>query len=122
MIRTLQQFSYEKVDVPAGVVENSGRELNAKYQEKLIITAVSYTHLDVYKRQVLRSPSLLYFLPSKAVLRLLKTVSAAPVKVYWFPSSVPVFSSIYLSLIHISVPALPSYYFIIRYFADIIFW
>lgn len=36
MIRTLQQFSYEKVDVPAGVVENSGRELNAKYQEKLI--------------------------------------------------------------------------------------
>ena len=36
MIRTLQQFSYEKVDVQAGVVENSGRELNAKYQEKLI--------------------------------------------------------------------------------------
>lgn len=36
IIRTLQQFSYEKVDVPAGVVENSGRELNAKYQEKLI--------------------------------------------------------------------------------------
>ena len=36
MFRTLQQFSYEKVDVPAGVVENSGRELNAKYQEKLI--------------------------------------------------------------------------------------
>lgn len=26
-------FSYEKVDVPAGVIENSGRELNAKYQE-----------------------------------------------------------------------------------------
>ena len=36
MIRTLQQFSYEKVDVPAGVIENSGRELNTKYQEKLI--------------------------------------------------------------------------------------
>ena len=36
MIRTLQQFSYETVDVPAGVIENSGRELNAKYQEKLI--------------------------------------------------------------------------------------
>ena len=36
MIRTLQQFSYEKVDVPAGVIENSGRELNAKYQETLI--------------------------------------------------------------------------------------
>ena len=34
IIRTLQQFSYEKVDVPAGVIENSGRELNAKYQEK----------------------------------------------------------------------------------------
>ena len=36
IIRTLQQFSYEKVDVPAGVIESSGRELNAKYQEKLI--------------------------------------------------------------------------------------
>lgn len=36
IIRTLQQFSYEKMDVPAGVIENSGRELNAKYQEKLI--------------------------------------------------------------------------------------
>ena len=36
IIRTLQQFSYEKVDVPAGVIENSGRELNAKYQAKLI--------------------------------------------------------------------------------------
>ena len=36
IIRTLQQFSYEKVDVPAGVIENSGRELNAKYQEQLI--------------------------------------------------------------------------------------
>ena len=36
IIRTLQQFSYEKVDLPAGVIENSGRELNAKYQEKLI--------------------------------------------------------------------------------------
>lgn len=36
IIRTLQQFSYEKVDVPTGVIENSGRELNAKYQEKLI--------------------------------------------------------------------------------------
>lgn len=36
IICTLQQFSYEKVDVPAGVIENSGRELNAKYQEKLI--------------------------------------------------------------------------------------
>ena len=36
MIRTLQQFSYEKLDIPAGVGENSGRELNAKYQEKLI--------------------------------------------------------------------------------------
>ena len=36
IIRTLQQCSYEKVDVPAGVIENSGRELNAKYQEKLI--------------------------------------------------------------------------------------
>ena len=34
IIRTLQQFSYEKVDVPAGVVENSGRELNAKISGK----------------------------------------------------------------------------------------
>ena len=32
----MRGFSYEKTEVPAGVIENSGRELNAQYQEKLI--------------------------------------------------------------------------------------
>lgn len=36
IIRLLRDFHYDKVDVPAGVIENSGRELNAEYQEKLI--------------------------------------------------------------------------------------
>lgn len=36
IIRALRGFSYEKTEVPAGVIENSGRELNAQYQEKLI--------------------------------------------------------------------------------------
>lgn len=36
IIRALRGFSYENTEVPAGVIENSGRELNARYQEKLI--------------------------------------------------------------------------------------
>ena len=36
VIDLLQQFRYDEVDVPTGLIENSGRELNAKYQEKLI--------------------------------------------------------------------------------------
>ncbi len=36
MIKALKDFRYEKVAVPSSVLENSGRELNAKYQEKLV--------------------------------------------------------------------------------------
>ncbi len=36
IIRALQTFHYENVEVPTGLLENSGRELNAMYQEKLI--------------------------------------------------------------------------------------
>ena len=36
LFQELKKFSYEKVEVPAGYLENSGRELNAKYQEKLV--------------------------------------------------------------------------------------
>lgn len=36
IITLLRKFRYENVEVPAGVIENSGRELNAAYQEKLI--------------------------------------------------------------------------------------
>lgn len=36
VIDLLQQFHYDEVDVPTGLIENSGRELNARYQEKLI--------------------------------------------------------------------------------------
>lgn len=40
MIHLLQTFHYEEVDVPQGVIENSGRELNAVYKEKLICKVV----------------------------------------------------------------------------------
>lgn len=36
VIRGLKQFSYETVEVPEGLIEHSGRELNTKYQGKLI--------------------------------------------------------------------------------------
>ena len=36
LIRALQQFRYEKTEVPANVLEHSGRELNETYKEKLI--------------------------------------------------------------------------------------
>lgn len=36
IIETLRGFHYEEVEVPAGLIENSGRELNNTYQEKLI--------------------------------------------------------------------------------------
>lgn len=36
IIRALRDFRYEQTAVPEGVPENSGRELNAAYQEKLI--------------------------------------------------------------------------------------
>ncbi|MDD3185810.1 MAG: heavy metal translocating P-type ATPase [Anaerostipes sp.] len=36
VLRTLCEFCYEKVEVPAGLIETSGRELNHIYQEKLV--------------------------------------------------------------------------------------
>lgn len=36
IIQKLRQFHYEDVEVPDGLLENSGRALNAKYQEKLL--------------------------------------------------------------------------------------
>ncbi len=36
IIKLLKHFRYDEVEVPTGLVENSGRELNAKYQEKLV--------------------------------------------------------------------------------------
>lgn len=36
VIRGLKQFSYGKVEVPEGLIEHSGRELNGAYQGKLI--------------------------------------------------------------------------------------
>ena len=36
VILLLQRFRYEQVHLPIGVLENSGREVNAAYQEKLI--------------------------------------------------------------------------------------
>lgn len=40
IVRLLRTFHYEEVDVPQGVIENSGRELNAIYKEKLICKVV----------------------------------------------------------------------------------
>ncbi len=37
LIHALKRFRYEDVEVPEGLVENSGRSMNAKYQEKLIM-------------------------------------------------------------------------------------
>lgn len=36
IIRMVQTFHYEKVELPTGLIESSGRELNNEYQEKLI--------------------------------------------------------------------------------------
>lgn len=36
VIRALKNFAYDKIEVPADIVSNSGRELNARYKEKLI--------------------------------------------------------------------------------------
>ena len=36
ILRIVQTFHYEKVELPTGLVESSGRELNKEYQEKLI--------------------------------------------------------------------------------------
>ena len=36
IIRMVQTFHYEEVELPTGLVESSGRELNNEYQEKLI--------------------------------------------------------------------------------------
>ena len=47
IIQLLQGFCYEKAEVPTGLLEHSGRELNAVYQEKLIgkdRTSVSGLH------------------------------------------------------------------------------
>lgn len=36
MLEALKDFRYDSVELPVGLLENSGRELNARYQEKLI--------------------------------------------------------------------------------------
>ena len=37
VIKALKQFDYQRVEVPPAVLEHSGRELNALYQEKLVL-------------------------------------------------------------------------------------
>lgn len=36
IIKGIQKFVYEKVKVPDGIIENSGRNLNREFQEKMI--------------------------------------------------------------------------------------
>ena len=45
IIRQIRTFKYEKVEVPTGLLENSGRELNAEFQEKLI-SKIVYHYAD----------------------------------------------------------------------------
>ena len=49
VIKALRAFSYEKADVPQEVIANSGRKLNADYQEKLI-TKVAEQRIDLADR------------------------------------------------------------------------
>lgn len=44
VIEALKSFHYEDVEVPVGVIENSGRAMNALYQEKLI-SKVAFRYL-----------------------------------------------------------------------------
>lgn len=36
IIKALQSFNYEKADIPKEILESSGREINAKYQDRLV--------------------------------------------------------------------------------------
>lgn len=42
VIKAVQRFTYENVEAPEGLLENSGRELNREYQEKLIERIVAH--------------------------------------------------------------------------------
>lgn len=37
IIKALQKFGYDRVTVPEGLTEHSGRQMNAEYQEKLLM-------------------------------------------------------------------------------------
>ena len=59
IIKALQKFGYDRVTVPEGLTEHSGRQMNAEYQEKLLMKVVMrfggkflIPAPDVYKRQV----------------------------------------------------------------------
>lgn len=40
IIKALQKFEYDRVTVPEGLTEHSGRQMNAEYQEKLLMKVV----------------------------------------------------------------------------------
>ena len=40
IIKALQKFGYDRVPVPEGLTEHSGRQMNAEYQEKLLMKVV----------------------------------------------------------------------------------
>lgn len=42
LLKSIQRFHYEEVEVPEGVLETSGREMNSRYQEKLIGQVISH--------------------------------------------------------------------------------
>ena len=42
VIKLLQTFRYEEVDIPENYAQNSGRELNQEYWDKLVETVINY--------------------------------------------------------------------------------
>ena len=40
IIKLLKDFSYEKSDIPQAILENSGRQMNDEFKEKLIFKVI----------------------------------------------------------------------------------
>lgn len=55
LIEKIRGFSYEKTEVPAEVLQNSGRQLNAYYKEKLIMMVVWRGFKQLFVPQPIRT-------------------------------------------------------------------
>ena len=80
IIELLRGFHYEEVEVPTGLIENSGRELNNTYQEKLISKIVFH----YARRWILPYPIRICLTSIRAVKYIwkgLKTLAAGKIEV-----------------------------------------
>lgn len=68
IIEILQQYHFHEIEVPAGVLEHSGRELNAFYQEKMITKVLFRTAGKI----LLPAPVRTFFVGIKSVRYLIK--------------------------------------------------